>query len=301
MGDAQFIAKGANLGIRRVAGNIGAEIADVQLTADISADLVEALKQALWRHKVLFFRSHGHIDDVMHERIALLFGDIHDHPTTPNKPGTHISELDSRRKEFANFWHTDQTFQDAPPSAAFLRAVTVPDFGGDTMWANAASAYAVLPDQLRELADRLRAVHTNARWDVEYEAGLMAMKNPFTATIYETEHPVVRVHPETGERSLMLGNYAQKFVGYSGEDSQHLFRVFMNEITRPENVVRWRWREGDFVIWDERATLHYAIRDYGDQRRVIRRITVCGEVPVGVDGRPSELRYKVRNPLQPLE
>ena len=301
MGEMQSVSKSVDLGIRRVAGNIGAEITNVHLSADIPADLVNALKQALWQHKVLFFRGQDHVDDVMHERIALLFGEIHDHPTTPNKPGTHMSELDSRRKEFANFWHTDQTFQDTPPAAAFLRAINVPEFGGDTMWANSATAYAALPDHLRELADKLRAVHTNARWDVEYEMGLRAMQNPFTSTIYETEHPVVRVHPETGERSLMLGNYAQKFIGYSGQDSQHLFRIFMDEITRPENVVRWHWREGDFVIWDERSTLHYAIRDYDDQLRVIRRITVRGEVPVGADGRPSELRYKVRNPMQPLE
>lgn len=298
MGDNILVTEIADLGIKRVAGNIGAEVTNVHLAGDMSVDLVAALKRALWRHKVLFFRDQAHVDDVMHERIALLFGDIHDHPTTPNKPGTHISELDSRRKEFANFWHTDQTFQDTPPAAAFLRAISVPEFGGDTMWANAASAYAALPHHLRELADNLRAVHTNARWDMEYESGLHAMKNPFTSTIYETEHPVVRVHPETGERSLMLGNYAQKFIGYSGQDSQQLFTMFMNEITRPENVVRWRWREGDFVIWDERATLHYAIRDYADQLRVIRRITVRGEVPIGVDGRSSELRYKVRNPMQ---
>src|SRR5207249_11073611 len=113
-----------------------------------------------------------------------------------------------------------------------------------------------------------------------------------TSTVYETEHPVVRVHPETGERSLVLGNFVQKLIGYSKTDSAHLFNLFQSHITRPENTVRWHWQAGDVAIWDNRATQHYAVNDYGDQHRVVRRATIDGDVPVSVDGRNSVTRIK---------
>jgi alpha-ketoglutarate-dependent taurine dioxygenase len=101
------------------------------------------------------------------------------------------------------------------------------------------------------------------------------------------------VHPETGERSLVLGNFVQKLIGYSKTDSQHLFEMLQSHITRPENTVRWRWQAGDVAIWDNRATQHFALNDYGDQPRIVRRVTVAGDVPVGVDGRRSAARKRV--------
>jgi len=297
MSTVQSIPSVAKLDLRKVAGNIGAEVRGLQLSGDLDPTAVQALKEALWQHKVLFVRGQSHVDDVLHEKIARLFGEIHDHPTQPNKAGTHITELDSRRKENANFWHTDQSFQDTPPAMAFLRSITVPEYGGDTMWANCARAYERLPDHLRALADLLSVVHTNDREDIDYITGFNAMKAPFTSTIYETEHPLVRVHPESGERVLYLGSYAHKFIGANGYDSQALFRIFMDAILKPENIVRWSWQPGDFVIWDERATLHYAILDY-DQPRVMRRVTVKGAMPVGIDGKPGTMHVKVPNPIQ---
>ena len=284
--------------LRQVAGNIGAQITGLRLDADLEPAVVGALKQALWRYKVLFVRDQGHLDDAAHEQIALRFGEIHDHPTQPNKAGTHITELDSRRRENANFWHTDQSFQDRPPAVAFLRSIVSPAVGGDTMWANCAMGYGALSESLRVLADGLRVVHTNAREDVDYETGLRAMRAPFTSTLYETEHPLVRVHPRTGERCLYLGSYGHKFIGTSGYDSQALFRIYMDAILKPEHIVRWNWRSGDFVMWDEAATLHYAILDYGDQTRTMRRVTIKGDQPLGIDGKPGTMHVKVPNPIQ---
>ena len=105
--------------------------------------------------------------------------------------------------------------------------------------------------------------------------------------MYQTEHPAVRVHPESGERSLMLGGWAQKVVGLSAQSSRDLLGLLQDFVIRPENTVRWRWRVGDLAIWDNRATQHYAIHDYGDAHRRGERVTVAGPVPVGVDGRPS--------------
>jgi len=288
-----------DLRFQPVAGLIGAEVTGVRASADLHPTLVKALREGLCRYKVLFLRDQSHLDDAEHEDFARLFGQILNHPTVPIAQGTrHITELNSRRNERANFWHTDMTFMDAPPFASFLRAVTVPEVGGDTMWANCAAAYDALPPDLRTLADRTKVVHSNLREDTDYAADATARMNPFTSTIYETEHPLVHVHPETGERCIALGNYGHKFVGYSGMQSQHLFRIFQDAVIKSENIVRWRWRAGDLAIWDNRATQHYALADYGDQTRVMRRVTLVGEPLVGVSGERSRILAKWPNPLQ---
>ena len=109
----------------------------------------------------------------------------------------------------------------------------------------------------------------------------------FVSEVYETEHPVVRVHPETGEPALLLGGFAQRLVGHSLIESVDLIRILQAYVTRPENIVRWHWQEGDVAIWDNRATQHYAIADYGDQRRRMQRVTTAGIPAVGLDGRKS--------------
>jgi alpha-ketoglutarate-dependent sulfate ester dioxygenase len=282
-----------------VAGRIGAEIRGVRLAANLSPGVTGRIREAWLKHKVLFFRNQQHLDEAAQESLTSIFGaDPVGHPTVPAINGTRfITELDSRYGGRANSWHTDVTFVDAYPRASILRALVVPTSGGDTTWANTAAAYQDLSPELRELADKLWAVHTN---EYDYQArrtkstaeDLKYYDEVFTSTIYETEHPVVRVHPETGERTLLLGHFVKKLIGLSSFDSAHLFQVFQDHITKLENTVRWRWAVGDVAVWDNRATQHYAINDYGDQHRLVRRVTVDGDVPVGVDGRRSVTRKK---------
>jgi alpha-ketoglutarate-dependent taurine dioxygenase len=281
------------LQLRRVAGRIGAEIEGVALSDTLDDATFDAIEAALLRHKVLFFRGQHQLDDAGQEAFARRFGETVAHPTVPSVEGTaHLLELDSTHGARANSWHTDVTFVDAYPKISVLRAVEIPSFGGDTVWANTAAAYANLPEPLRALADTLWAVHTNT---YDYAAShvdadpsqLKRYREVFTSTVYETEHPVVRVHPETGERTLVLGHFAQRIKGLSASDSAHLLQVFHEHVTRLENTVRWNWRTGDVAIWDNRATQHYAINDYGDARRIVRRATVHGDVPVSIDGRHS--------------
>lgn len=283
----------AQLDIHPVAGRIGAEVRGVALHGDLPAATFAAIRAALLRHKVLFFRDQVQLDDGAQEAFARLFGDLVPHPTVPSREGTrNVLELDSEHGGRANSWHTDVTFDLAYPQVSVLRGVTIPDAGGDTVWANTAAAYQDLPDSLRELADKLWALHTN---HYDYAAtranpdtgGVKRYREVFTSAIYETEHPVVRVHPETGERTLVLGHFVKKLLGYSSADSAHLVSVLQGHVHRLENTVRWRWRAGDVAIWDNRATQHYAINDYGDARRVVRRVTIAGDVPVSVDGRRS--------------
>lgn len=173
-----------------------------------------------------------------------------------------------------------------------LRAVTVPPAGGDTLWANTVTAYENLPQELTRLVEGLRAVHTN---QFDY-ARIATSDDPertrkyaevFTSTVFETEHPVVRVHPETGERSILLGDFAKRVVGLPADISATLIRLVQEQVTQVENTVRWRWSPGDVAIWDNRATQHRVVHDFGDQPRRLHRVTVTGDVPVGVDGRPS--------------
>lgn len=283
----------------RRAGRIGAEIRNVQLSGDLSAAAIDAIHQLVLRHKVIFFRDQHHLDDAEHERFAARFGTLVAHPTIGPLKGTDsILELDaSRGGGRADQWHTDVTFVDAHPKFSILRGVEIPEFGGDTLFANTVAAYEDLAPPLKRLADDLWAVHSNA-YDYAVKPRATAVDHKhfeevFKSTVYETEHPVVHVHPDTGERALLLGNFVQRFVGLPKGDNQKLFDLFQAHITAPENTVRWSWRPGDVVFWDNRSTQHYAVNDYGDQKRVVRRATIDGEPATGIDGRRSVLRNRV--------
>jgi alpha-ketoglutarate-dependent taurine dioxygenase len=283
--------------VHRVAGRIGAEITGVDARADLDDETIAAVRQALLDHKVVFLRDQR-LDYASEVAFAERFGPLTlGHPTLSSPPDQPLlEEIDSHKGGPANQWHTDVTFLDRPPAFTFLHGVVIPEVGGDTIWANTVAGYESLPDELKALADSLRIVHSNIH---DYAAGpprhaddnpvLRAHRAEFVSTAYQTEHPAVRVHPETGERALVLGGFAQTVVGLSPQGSRDLIRLLQDYVIRPENTVRWRWRVGDVAIWDNRATQHLAVYDYGDAHRRGERVTVAGPVPVGVDGRPSVL------------
>lgn len=284
----------ALLDIVPVAGRIGAEIRGVKLSGELDQVSIAAIRAALVRHKVIFFRDQDHLDDAAQEAFAEKFGSPVAHPTVPVVPGSkYLLELDSKEGYAASSWHTDVTFVDAYPEASILRAITIPAAGGDTLWANGVTAYQELPDSLRTLVDTLWALHTNL-YDYAGTFGadrerVEEHRKVFASTVYETEHPVVRVHPESGERALLLGHFVKQFVGLNAADSQRLFSILQDHITKPENTVRWRWQPNDVAIWDNRATQHRAIADFGPQRRTLRRATIAGDVPVAIDGSRSRV------------
>ncbi|MFD0589839.1 TauD/TfdA dioxygenase family protein [Paenibacillus sp. GCM10027627] len=290
-----------SLEVVQIGGRVGAEVKGIQLSGAISDEEIGVIRSALLKHKVLFFRNQNHLDDNGQEAFADLLGEPFAHPTVKTKEGSrYILELDSHHGGRANAWHTDITFIDAYPSASILRSVTIPASGGDTVWANTAAAYDSLPPELQELADKLWAVHTNlydyaARQPGATPEAVKHYQQTFASTVYETEHPVVRVHPETGEKSLVLGSFVKRILGVSSSESARLYDLFQSHVTSLENTVRWRWAEGDVVIWDNRATQHIAVNDYGDQHRVVRRVTLAGEVPVSIDGKNSTTYLKVPN------
>jgi len=294
--DLEFDTSFPGLNIRRVAGYIGGEVHDFTLSAGLSDGQIDLLQQALVKHKVLFFRGQDHLDDASHQAFGRRFGEVFEHPTVPSLENTKIFELDTTKGGGrADSWHTDVTFVGAFPKISILRGVTIPAYGGDTVWANTAIAYERLPAPLKLLADHLWAVHSN-----DYEYGVERVENTdpedrekrlrhhqevFLSSVIEAEHPLVHVHPVSGERALLLGHFVKRISGVSSAESTRIFEIFQNRILRLENTVRWRWRQNDVVIWDNRATQHYAINDYGTQPRVVRRVTVVGERSVAIDGR----------------
>jgi len=210
-------------------------------------------------------------------------------PTAPSLAGTEaVLDIDAENGR-ASQWHTDVTFVPAFPLFSVLRGVVIPPVGGDTVWANTVAAYEMLPPMLRSLADQLWALHAKClrlcRNAPERRGPAAAtLRDRVQSTVYQTEHPVVQVHPLTGARVIILGCFARKLLGVSSAESAHLFAMLQDHVTRLENMVPWRWSVGDVVIWDDRATQHKAIDDYGDEARIVRRVTIDGPVSVGIDG-----------------
>ncbi|MGY3488085.1 alpha-ketoglutarate-dependent taurine dioxygenase [Bradyrhizobium sp. USDA 4011] len=229
---------------------IGAEIRNIRLTSDLPNQTIAMINGLLLDHKVIFFRDQGHLDDVEQERFAARFGKLAPNPTfAANNGTTSILEIASRRPPFrADVWHRDWSCRDAYPKISVLRAVVIPPLGGDTVWSNTATAYLDLPPPLQRLADDLWAVHSLVIFDSPSEADKNHFDDAHIRVRLEIEHPVVRVHPETGERTLVLGSYLERFVDVRKSDGQRLFDLFESHIIAPENTVRWNWKQGDVAI-----------------------------------------------------
>jgi alpha-ketoglutarate-dependent taurine dioxygenase len=282
--------------VTQVGGVIGAVVRGIRVGDDIDPAAVAELRAALLTHKVVFLRDQQPATDADQRAFARLLGPLtRPHPTVTGD-GEAVLPIDSEQGK-ANSWHTDVTFVDRVPAISVLRAITLPSYGGTTVWANTAEAYRGLHPALQALAGGLRAVHSNLYdyaadrpqtdgVDVKQEA----YRAEFRQLEFETEHPVVRIHPETAEPTLLLGHFVRSFTGLSSTDSAALFALLQRHVTQLENTVRWTWRDGDIAVWDNRATQHYAVADYGDQPRLLHRITIAGDVPVGINGDTSVMR-----------
>ena len=282
--------------VTKVGGAIGAVVGGIRIGGDLSPAAVAGLRAALLRHKVVFLRDQQHATDADQLAFAELLGPVTKPHPTVSGDGQAILPIDSEQGK-ANSWHTDVTFVDRVPAISVLRAITLPPYGGTTVWANTAEAYRRLHPALKALVGELRAVHSNL-YDYAAERPVVggidvkeeAYRDQFRHLEFETEHPVVRIHPETGEPTLLLGHFVRSFVGLSTADFADLFSLLQRHVTRLENTVRWTWRDGDVAIWDNRATQHYAVADYDDQPRLLHRITVAGDVPIGISGDTSVVR-----------
>ncbi|MFG1795728.1 TauD/TfdA dioxygenase family protein [Nocardia sp. NPDC049149] len=286
--------------ITPVAGYIGADISGVDLRAELTDLEVEQITAALHKYKVLFFRDQhiGHAEQIAFSR---RFGAVTpSHPYDDDAPTEfpEILAVDSRLYEkrfgvkkfsYTNFWHTDVSPLINPPAASILRAEIAPEQGGDTGWTNLVAAYENLPAALREFVDGLRAEHrfggSRPVWNADSDYAKKVAAAPLV-----TEHPVVRVHPVTGERALFVNpGFTTRIVGLSPSQSDAVLKLLFDEVANPAYTVRFRWAKGSIAFWDNRATAHLAPSDLDhlDVTRVLYRTTLEGDIPVGIDGTPS--------------
>lgn len=283
--------------VTKLGSRVGARVDGVRLGDDLDPAAVEGIHRALLTHKVIFFRGQHHLDDQQQLAFAGLLGTPIGHPAASVLSAEKAPVITPINSEYgkANRWHTDVTFAANYPAASILRAVTLPEYGGSTLWASTAAAYEQLPGPLKCLVENLWALHTNRYDYVDTEAqaamteAQRAFRQAFEKREFRTEHPVVRVHPETGERTLLAGGFVRGFVGLDSYESTVLLDLLQRRITVPENTIRWNWETGDVAIWDNRATQHRAIDDYDNQPRLMHRVTLMGDVPVDVHGERSRV------------
>lgn len=323
----------ASVGVRPVAGHIGADITGVDMSGPLSAGQVEAVREALHRYKVIFFRGQ-HLDHDAHIAFGRQFGDLtcvappretpegYPEITTVGRPkmgpgqkgpgqkmgpqgeGQVMKQAARGRPSYFSGWHTDVTGAVNPPLGCILRAEAVPEFGGDTTWTNLAAAYEGLSDRVKGFVRTLRAEHRFGAGTAGMagaqirrgdgggqQAGNAAAAQRFTGLV--AIHPVVRVHPVTGERVLFVNpGFTSHIEDVSRVESTAILDLLYAEMTRQEYTVRLRWEPGTVAFWDNYATAHCAPFDIAaDQhaKRVLHRVTLLGEVPVGTDGQESEI------------
>ncbi|KVG66441.1 TauD/TfdA dioxygenase family protein [Burkholderia cenocepacia] len=272
---------------------IGAEITGVNL-ADAARDdaLFADIRAALLKHKVVFLRNQD-IARTDHVAFARRFGELEDHPVVgsdPENPGLVriYKSPDAPNDHYENGWHADATWREIPQMGAVLRCVECPPVGGDTMWANMVLAYEKLPRHVKDLIAPLRARHS-----IEATFGAVMpidKRLALKARFPDAEHPVVRTHPETGEKVLFVCGFTTHFTNYHnpgnvrvGQDftrgASDLLQYLISQAAIPEYQVRWRWRQGDIAIWDNRATQHYAVMDYPPCHRKMERAGIIGTRP----------------------
>ncbi|MFE6825019.1 TauD/TfdA dioxygenase family protein [Streptomyces sp. NPDC057690] len=271
--------------------DFGAEIHGIDL-ARATDEEVAALRTALVEYKVLFVRGQEGLDDATQIEFGRRLGEVTaGHPVHDSGAGVppEVYALDSQDGGFSDVWHTDVTFVPRPPAISVLRAVVLPPNGGDTTWADSQLAYESLSPGLRTLADSLTAVHDGNRAFGYYLAQRRQGRgNRWEGEVFTeltpVEHPVVRVHPESGRKGLFVNpGFTSHIVGVSEYESRGLLDILYAHLTKPEHLVRHRWRPGDVALWDNRSTAHYANRDYGDRHRVMHRITLRGDRPRGTE------------------
>jgi taurine dioxygenase len=272
---------------------IGAELGNVNLgVASRDPGLVAEIRQLLLKHKVLFFRDQE-FTRAEHVAFARHFGELEDHPVAgsdPEHPGLVriYKSPDSPNDRYENAWHTDATWREKPPFGCVLRCVECPPVGGDTMWANMALAYEKLPAAIKEQIAGLRARHSI---EASFGAAMPVEKRlALHAQFPDAEHPVVRTHPETGEKILFVNAFTTHFTNFHtaanvryGQDYSHggsdLLRYLISQAFIPEYQVRFRWKPNSMAMWDNRSTQHYAVMDYPPCNRKMERAGIIGDLP----------------------
>lgn len=260
---------------------IGAEIEGVDLTRSLTAELRDELNQALLDWKVIFFRNQPITSDQQLE-LGRLWGELEVHPfyTAPKDRSNHVIQFARNHKQSGheNIWHADVTFREKPAKASILRLIEVPPVGGDTLWADMGAAYDNLPEEVKQKIDGLQALHDFTPSFSHLLSGeeLREKQEEFPAI----SHPVVRTHPETGQKLLFVNpSFTTRIIGLEEQESEELLRYLFLQTHIPEYQVRFKWEPNSIAFWDNRATQHYAVSDYFPHNRKAERVTIAGDQP----------------------
>ncbi len=265
---------------------IGAEVSGLDLSEPIPAATLKALRATWLERKVLFFRDQKLTPD-QQVAFARQFAEVEKYPFLSGIEGCSlvapILKLPHEKINFGGVWHSDTTYLECPAMGAVLYALEIPPVGGDTIWCNMAIAWETLPHYLKNQVRDLRAVNSSAKAEISKtrEDRMRDCRDPAAPHEFVNIHPVMRTHPETGERILYVNEaHTERFDGWSEEDSAPLLQQMYLHQRKPEFQCRFRWTVGSVAIWDNRATLHYPINDYHGHRRLLHRVSLKGDRPV---------------------
>jgi taurine dioxygenase len=280
-----------HLDVQKIAGSLGAEVRGVDLSKDVSEEVLAEIRAALLDNLVIAIRDQS-ITPAQQLAFARRWGEIHLHPFMQGMDDypeiLKIVKRPTDKKNFGGSWHTDQMFSPSPAMGTMLYALEVPSAGGDTLFTNQYLAYESLSDEMKKIAGQLRTVCVGDNFKAanglsrkeRYDRQMSEMKVKDPGDVITTSiHPLVRTHPETGRKSIYIGGHVQNFDGMTDEESQPLMDFFMKQSIRPEHTCRVRWETGTLTFWDNRCTQHFAINDYPSETRLMHRITVRGDQP----------------------
>lgn len=282
---AEDINSGQNIQVRRVAAACGAEISNVDLSQSLDDATFEAIESALVEHEVIVFRDQE-ISTEDQKAFGRRFGDLTVHPFAPSSehaPDLIVFDNDADNPPWGtDVWHSDETFREEPPLGTMLRALIVPEYGGDTLFASMSAAYDGLSDRMQQLISGLEAIHDFKPFrnlfdsDPESRAKLRVFEDRYPPAI----HPVVRTHPVSGRKSLFVNpQFTLGIKGMDESESRALLELLFHQAEIPEYQYRHQWAPHTMVLWDNRSVQHYAIHDYYPNRRKLERITIKGDRP----------------------
>ena len=256
-----------------ISAPLGANILDVDVTR-LGDNQWQEINHLFLQYRVLAFPNQT-LTPEQHMAFASRWGELVQHPyaSMNDYPGLIELKNTGKTRDVNQHWHSDMTYNPAPPKLTMLYALEAPEIGGDTAFANQIIAYNELSEGLKSTLANLTAVHS--------AAGLAALFKADSSEIPRASHPVIRRHDETGEQALYVCRaFTQRFDGWSRSESQGLLETLFKQSARPEYQARHRWQPGDLLMWDNRAVMHYAVHDHGDAPRLIHRLQVQGLVPV---------------------
>ena len=263
--------------VQRIAGALGAEILDVDLSKDIPA---KQIRDVFIEHQVIFFRDQT-LDPAQFMAFARAMGKPVEYPFVKGIPGfpevIEVKKLEHEKHAFGGIWHSDTAYLDEPPMGSMLLAREIPPFGGDTLFASQYLAYDALSSEMKKVLSGLKAVNSSSKADVTRTREDMVKEH---ARSYDAEHPVVRTHPETGRKALYVNfGHTVRFAGMTDEESAPLLEFLFRHQIKPEFTCRFSWRVGSLAFWDNRCAQHNPVNDYHGHRRVMHRITLAGDRP----------------------